>query len=132
MAGFVSGEGCFFIKISKSKTHKLGVGVSLNFFVVQNVQDSYLLKSFIKVFDCGQISINDKSGICSYSVSKFSDIVEKIIPFFEEYSILGIKSKDFNSFKEVSYIIKSKKHLTKEGLDKIILLKSEMNFKRQL
>lgn len=128
MAGFVSGEGCFFIKISKSKTHKLGVGVTLNFFVVQNVRDSYLLKSFINVFGCGQFSINNKSGICTYSVSKFYDIVEKIIPFFEEFQILGVKNKDF---KEASYIIKSKEHLTKEGLNKIILLKSEMNFKRQ-
>ena len=33
IAGFVSGEGCFFIETSKSKTHKLGRSVTLNFFV---------------------------------------------------------------------------------------------------
>jgi len=48
MAGFVSGEGCFFIKTSKSKTHKLSISVTLNFLVTQNIRDAYLLKSFVK------------------------------------------------------------------------------------
>jgi LAGLIDADG DNA endonuclease family protein len=42
LAGFVSGEGTFFIQTSKSKTHKLGISVALNFYVVQNIRDSYL------------------------------------------------------------------------------------------
>jgi len=87
MAGFVSGEGCFFIKQSKSKTHKLGVSTSLNFLVVQNIRDSYLLESFIQFFGCGQYNVKEKSGIGTYSVSNFSDIVNIIIPLFEEYPI---------------------------------------------
>jgi hypothetical protein len=43
VSGFISGEGCFFIKTSKSKTHKLGISVSLNFLVVQDIRDAYLL-----------------------------------------------------------------------------------------
>lgn len=53
IAGFVSGEGCFFIKISQSKTHKLGKSVALNFIVVQNMRHSYLLESFSQFFGCG-------------------------------------------------------------------------------
>ena len=34
IAGFVEGEGCFFVKTSKSKTHKLGLSVNLNFIIV--------------------------------------------------------------------------------------------------
>jgi len=33
-AGFVSGEGYFFVKLSNSSTHWLGKSVALNFFVV--------------------------------------------------------------------------------------------------
>jgi len=87
MAGFVSGEGCFFIKQSKSKTHKLGIGISLNFLVVQNIRDTYLLESFIQFFGCGLYSAKEKSGIVTYAVSNFSDIVNIIIPIFEEYPI---------------------------------------------
>jgi len=130
MAGFVSGEGCFFIKISKSKTHKLGMSVALNFFVTQNIRDAYLLESFVQVFGCGDFSIVEKSSIGTYTVRNFSHIIDKVIPFFEEYPILGTKAKDFEDFKETSILINSKAHLTKEGLDKIFFIKSRMNFKR--
>ncbi len=122
MAGFVSGEGCFFIQISKSKTHKLGISVALNFFVVQNIRDSYLLASFAQIFGCGSLNIVEKSGIVNFSVRNLSDITDKIIPFFEEYNIQGVKAKEFNDFKEASNLMKSKLHLTKEGLDKILLI----------
>jgi len=132
IAGFVSGEGCFFIHTSKSKTHKLGISVALNFFVVQNIRDSYLLANFSQILGCGSINIVEKSGIVSFSVRNYSDITDKIIPFFEEYNIQGVKAKDFNDFKEVSILMKSKLHLTKEGLDKILLIatQSRMNFNR--
>jgi hypothetical protein len=130
LAGFVSGEGCFFIHTSKSKTHKLGISVALNFFVVQNIRDSYLLASFAKIFGCGSFNIVEKSGIINFSVRNLSDITDKIIPFFDEYNIQGVKAKDFNDFKEASILMKSKLHLTKEGLDKILLIKSRMNFNR--
>lgn len=65
-------------------------------------------------------------------MSNFNNIIDKVIPFFEEYPILGVKAKDFEDFKEASILIKSKAHLTKVGLDKILLIKSRMNFKREL
>jgi len=130
MAGFVTGEGCFFIKTSKSKTHKLGMSVALNFIVVQNIRDAYLLESFVQFFGCGSFSIVEKSGIGRFAVSNFSHVVENVIPLFEEFPILGAKAKDFEDFKEAAELVKSKAHLTKEGLDKILLIKSRMNFKR--
>lgn len=130
IAGFVSGEGCFLIQISKSKTHKVGFGVTLNFYVFQNIRDSYLLASFAQVFGCGSLNIVEKSGIATFSVRNFSSITDKIIPFFEEFNIQGVKAKDFNDFKEASILMKSKLHLTKEGLNKIFLIKSRMNFNR--
>ena len=40
---------------------------------------------------------------------------------------LGVKSKDFNDWKEVAEMVQKKAHLTKEGLDKITKIKSGMN-----
>jgi hypothetical protein len=37
MAGFITGEGCFFIKITKGR-NKAGVGVSLGFQVSQHIR----------------------------------------------------------------------------------------------
>nr|YP_009261991.1 LAGLIDADG endonuclease [Chrysoporthe austroafricana]AMX22066.1 LAGLIDADG endonuclease [Chrysoporthe austroafricana] len=132
MAGFVTGEGCFFVKTSKSKTHKLGISVTLNFIIVQNIRDAFLMESFVDFIGCGSFSIAEKSGIARFTVSNFSKIVDVIIPIFEEYPVLGEKAKDFKDFKEVSVLIKSKAHLNSEGLNKILLIKSNMNFKREL
>lgn len=128
--GFVSGEGCFFVKTSKSKTHKLGVSVALAFLVSQNLRDYSLLEELKKFFSCGTLTITESSEVGTFNVRSVSDVLDKIIPFFEEYHILGEKHKDFKDFKEASLLIKSKLHLTQEGLDKIILIKSRMNFKR--
>ena len=130
IAGFVSGEGCFFIKAGKSETHKLGISITLNFIVNQNVRDAYLLESFIRVLDCGSLYITEKTGIARFTVVNFTDIVEKIIPFFDEYPIFGSKYKDFQDFKQASILMKSKSHLTKQGLEQIVLIKAGMNFKR--
>lgn len=130
VVGFVSGEGCFFVKTSKSKTHKLGVSVALAFLVSQNLRDYHLLEELQNFFGCGTLTITESSNIGTFNVRNTSYVLDKIIPFFEEYPVLGVKHKDFEDFKEASLLIKSKLHLTQEGLDKIILIKSRMNFKR--
>ena len=132
MAGFVSGEGSFYVQTSKSKTHKLGLrrGVTLNFHIGQNLRDAYLLESFVQFFGCGSFYIREKSDMGIFTVKKFEEIFNILIPFFEQYPVLGAKFKDFEYFKEASLLIKSKSHLTKEGLDNIMLIKSRMNSKR--
>lgn len=63
-------------------------------------------------------------------ITKFSDIKNIIIPFFEKYPIFGIKSLDFSDFKEVSEIIQNKKHLTSEGFNTIEIINLKMNQRR--
>jgi LAGLIDADG endonuclease len=53
MAGFITGEGCFFIKVNKSR-NKAAVAVQLVFKVSQHIRDQELLKSFLSYFNCGQ------------------------------------------------------------------------------
>lgn len=45
MAGFITGEGCFFIKVIKGR-NKAGVEVKLVFQVYQHVRDEALLRRF--------------------------------------------------------------------------------------
>jgi hypothetical protein len=56
MAGFISGEDCFFIRVNKG-LNKAFVGVHAGpwfFQVAQHVRDEELLKNFITYFKCGQ------------------------------------------------------------------------------
>ena len=52
----------------------------------------------------------DNHNFIKYVVSNISDITGKIIPFFDKYSILGVKSKNYEDFKQVVLMVKDKKH----------------------
>jgi hypothetical protein len=66
----------------------------------------------------------------SLQFTKISDIINKIIPFFENYQIIGIKSLDFSDFKKVADKVNTKQHLTKKGFNEILNIKSSMNNRR--
>lgn len=100
IAGFTAGEGCFSINIYKSKT-KTGLAVNLVFKITQNIRDEQLMRSLINYFDCGNCRIRLNKNVLDFEVIKFSNITEKIIPFFEKYKIIGIKVLDYQDFKTV-------------------------------
>ena len=60
-------------------------------------------------------------------MTRLSDIAEKIIPFFVEYPLVGVKALDLGDFYKVAAIMRTKGHLTKEGLEEIIKIKAGMN-----
>lgn len=125
LAGFASAEGCFFVNIFNSPTHKLKEGVQLEFSISQHSRDELLMKSFIDFFKCG--NVHKYNDACYYRIGNISGLTENIVPLFKIYPILGEKSKDFSDFCEILEMIKDKKHLTKEGLDKIKIKKAGMN-----
>lgn len=69
----------------------------------------------------------NKLGPAVFIVRKFEDILNKILPFFKDHEIRGIKRKDFEDWAKVVELIKSKSHLTESGIEKIRELKSNMN-----
>jgi len=58
-----------------------------------------------------------------FRVRSQKDIQNIIIPFFERNPLLTQKKNDFQKFKLVSTIIEQKKHLTKEGIEKIEIIR---------
>ena len=100
MVGFTTGEGSFMIKVSKSPQSKLGVSVSLVLQITQHIRDESLLTSFITYFGCGimvkSLAVNAENKI-NYQVSKFTDIYDKVLPFFKNYPVKGEK---YNNFKD--------------------------------
>ena len=126
LAGFTSGEGCFLIDFSKAKTN-MGKSVTLRFKLTQHSRDEELMKSIVEYLGCGSYYPSSTKDIGVFIVSKFTDNLNKIIPFFDENSIIGIKSLNFADFKRVAEIIKNKAHLTSEGLDQIEKIKAGIN-----
>lgn len=114
MAGFISGEGMFFIKINKGR-NKVGVGVQLVFQVSQHIRDEELIKSFVSFFKCGQYYNSIQKEWGNYHCTKFSDNYDIIIPFCIQYPIRGVKAKDFLDWVKAAEIIKKGDHLTPVG-----------------
>jgi hypothetical protein len=53
------------------------------------------MRSFIEYFGCGNYNLKGDQNAGEYVVGKFSHLSLKIVPFFNKYRILGVKSLDF-------------------------------------
>ena len=127
LAGFTSAEGSFIINIKKSNT-RVGIQVILVFQLTQHSRDEKLMISIIAYMNCGGINkAKTRPKELNYVVTKFDDIVNKIIPFFLKYPIRGVKALNFADWCKVAELINEKKHLTKEGLETIKKIKAGMN-----
>lgn len=141
VAGFSSGDSSFSVKTGSSTTNKLGSRVQLRFEIGLNIREKELIKGLATFFKSGYSSaskvpevkeVNDKyvyitNDSVHLQVIKFEDILNIIIPFFEEYPIQGKKSSDLADFKKAAELIKNKEHLTLGGFNKILEIKAAMN-----
>ena len=99
MAGFTSGDGSFYIIIRENKDLKLGFRIEIGFSITQHSRDFTLLENFISFFNCaaarGRLKKDNRNPVHYFIVSDVKNITEKIIPFFQKYQVLGVKSEDF-------------------------------------
>jgi len=82
------------------------------------------MEGFVNYFNSGAVYKN--TDHVTYLASKFSDIQEKIIPFFQKYPLQGYKSSDYVNFCRVGDLIKQKAHLTQEGIEVIVNIKKRI------
>jgi len=125
----VEAEGSFHLAftLSKDKTKEY---VTLRFTISQHSRDRILLESLVKYLGCGSVVLSSNRNEVYFVVTVFADIVNKIIPLFNEYPLIGNKKLDFLDFVKIADIIKSKDHLTNEGLEKIKVINNYMNSRR--
>jgi len=95
----------------------------------EDIKDKYLPISNTRISKHIHKAKAPKKSVYLY-FRKISDIVNIIIPFFEKYPLKGYKNLDFIDFINVAKIIKSKKHLTYEGFNKIENINITMNERR--
>jgi hypothetical protein len=78
------------------------------------------------------VHCSDSNNTALLQIKNSFDIDNKVIPFFTQYPILGVKSLDFEDFKTVAGLVKNKAHLETEGLNTIIKIVEGMNLDRKL
>lgn len=108
VSGFVSGEGCFDVRILNSKT-KIGYAVQLRFQLVQHERDKILMEVLTKYLACGIISKDPRGPALCLTITKLSDLNTKIITLFNNNSILGVKLLDYLDWCKVAKLMIEKK-----------------------
>lgn len=126
ITGFISGDGCFYISITKSKDCKLGYSIKLRVSITQHSKDELLMNSIANTLKCGHVYKHSKDGVV-FRISTFKDIYNTIIPLLNKHQIRGIKYLDFKDFCLVAELINQNIHFTSEGLEEIRKIKLNMN-----
>ena len=103
----------------------------LKFYLTQHNRDECLMRSLVNYFEVGKYYPSSIKKYGDYQVYRFSEILDKIIPFFQKYTIQGEKSKDFEDFCLVSQLMIKGAHLTEKGLAEIRKIKERMNSRRE-
>jgi hypothetical protein len=85
--------GCFIINLTKTLSSNREE-VILRFKLTQHSRDEQLMTSFIKYFGAG--NVHNFNEAVDFKISKFKDLVDKVIPFFNKYPIIGVKALDFS------------------------------------
>ena len=83
LSGFVDGEGCFYVNLTNNKT-KTGFTVKLNFNLTQHIRDLVLFKEVQKCLACGYLQEIPLNSRVNFLVTKFSDIMNIVVPFFNK------------------------------------------------
>lgn len=136
VVGFIDGEGCFSISLHKNPTTKLGWQIMPEFVATQGEKSLRSLEKLQSFFGCGRIFVNRRydnhnENLFRFCVRSFTDLKEKIVPFFKENKLQTAKSQDFEIFANIINLMSKKEHLSEKGIKNIIKLAETMNTKKR-
>jgi hypothetical protein len=115
LSGFTQGDGCFHIGIVRSKTHKTGWRVTLEFSIKQ--KDKVPLELLYNLISLGNLSCYDSGIWCYKSTGYLTSYV--LISYFDKFSLFTDKYTSYLKFRKVYIMIRDGNHLTMEGIKKI-------------
>lgn len=135
LVGFVDGEGCFSCPIFRNGSITLGWQVQPSFTVVQGESSRSVLDAMVEYFGCGKVYVNrrhdnHREDLWRYHVSRFRDLRDVIVPFFEANPLRTAKRDNFAKFVEIIELMDCRRHLTVPGLIEIAEIAQTMNFRK--
>lgn len=127
ISGYVDGEGCFSVSLSPRHTLKTGWEVRPSFSVSQNADRAAFLYEIQRYFDCGTIRPDRSDKTIKYEVRSLNNLVERVIPHFQQFPLRSEKQDAFERFAQVCQLMADKKHLQSEDMKLIGRLATEIN-----
>jgi len=133
VVGFVDGEGCFCVPISKHKTLMHRCEIRPTFEIELREDDLPILQQIQRLLGCGKIYHLTYHRYAKwrphvkFKVSKMAEIQNILIPFFDKHPLRAKKRKSFVIFKRIVDMVARKEHLTLRGIATITKLRNQMN-----
>lgn len=100
--------------------------MQLRFSIALHIKDLALLETIQLSLGVGKINYQHSLQSVQLIVESIKEI-ERIIEHLEKYKLITQKRSDYEQFKKIFNLMKNKEHLTKDGLEKIVALKSSTN-----
>ena len=131
VAGFVDGEGSFHVAFQRSRFTRVGLQVIPEFHVSQNPERAEVLTLIQRMLGCGYIKANHPGSVRDHSVvfvvRNRRDLVERVVPFFEQFPLRSSKQLEFQTFAVIVRSMERGEHLTKTGMTRILRQAFAMN-----
>lgn len=127
LSGYADGEGCFCVSVNKSERHKFGWELRPSFSISQNGDRAQVLEVLQQYFGCGTIRPDRSDKTLKFEVRSVDDLIERVIPHFEETPLISSKQHDFQLFAEICRRMADGDHLEEDGFNRIVELVFEMN-----
>jgi hypothetical protein len=127
ISGYVDGEGCFTVSISPRAKLRAGWEVRPSFSVSQNGDRAEVLYALLAYFGCGSLRPDRSDRTLKWETRCLQDILEHVIPHFEQYPLISGKRLDFERFAAVCRLLAVGAHRTREGLMEVVELARDMN-----
>lgn len=127
--GITDAEGHFSFIIVPSKSSSTNLSVNFNFLITQEKSEITFLTNLTKFFDCGNVFTNER-GVGVFAVHNKKDLLNKIIPFFENNELQTIKKHSFNKFKKALKLCTSQNLLPSRLYEELNILLSDNIGKR--
>jgi LAGLIDADG DNA endonuclease family protein len=110
IAGFVDGEGCFYLTYrSEIKYSRVGQPKYYRwlpyFAIMLRSDDVEILYKIRATLACGNVYYSRNKSLTSFNVQNINDLYGKILPFFEKFELRAKKRLDFELWKQALIIL---------------------------
>jgi hypothetical protein len=128
IAGYVDGEGSFSVSVQRNRSCRVGFQLVPEFHVSQNGDRAQVLELIRERFGCGYIKPNSRKDQALVLVVRNRDeLLERVIPFFEQNPLLSTKQVDFQKFASLVRDMALGHHRTEDGFGRLLDLALSMN-----
>lgn len=121
LSGFIDGEGCFQILVSKSNRIGLRFQIALH---IDDIQVLYKIQNFLKTGNI-YISVKEVGTYCIYNISNVESIITKLVPVLDTNKLRTTKYLDYIDFRTVCFILHEK--LSNIDVELVRKIKSGIN-----